>query len=778
MKFRRIKAIILCALVPTLTLTSCQDFFSEVGNTISETFNDFIEWGTGAYTYVASGTMWSDIVEFTTSTYENAKDWAVSFGKKVGDVYTATKDGIVGFFAIVGEHKLEIDRREHYISGLEDYIGDPQTISIGLLNRYLSLKYTTFYGTVTYNDVEYDGLCYTDTESIYTATVEGETKIFQGAGFISLDEENILPEEARNEVTYIQPICDDEVDEGVNYYIEYETEPFTTHLISNNKYIQYGVDSTETLRYHSEDYTGNYETELGGLYSFDQDKFIYGNSNSYIVTKDVADEVNNANITYSLWDSIKNGFGVTLKSISNFFKDAKSYILSFLETISGSNVWSMNISQIRNRINNTSESDVISTNDNVTSINAASSSTSQTYDTITKWMMGIATLLLFATNILVQFAAPFFPIAGNALKLVVGSVFSVFMYLFFGYILSNVSLSSINWYKVLIVAIAGGISAFTGIVADSFIGGVTDSVFSLMDGNSIYQGALDFVNGFVAALCISSIVKGIASVITKMVGKVAYKVKVRNISKKLQNLYGDLNMSDEVAIDTAAAKVAQNSINDSVASSFGKNSDEYQKMLTRCLPSDNNSNVGIFNSDGVRVSKNTVLSDLSKEYTIKLLSSSSDELAERWAKVLGSTDKVIKIINGQIDFEPISYAKVTLSSDDLTPDRSTNFRIFEDALAKQWNADPSSIPEEYYNYFKSIGVDPDFDDIKPQDIQNLKQHFGLTIHECADRVTMLLVDGLIHAKISHFGGISVTKYLISKSEDLFMKVLKGMNYAV
>lgn len=806
MKKRHLLKTIFALLIGSLTLSGCEeigkaidDFFADVGDAasdtaqkiddsipddvkdgvkdvgdkIGDTVGDVVDavysWGKDTFEYIGSGEFGKDFVTFNTNAYNKAKDFVIKNGKKAGDFFTGVKDNMLAFFLADGVTSLDLTRKNPRIYGWEEYAEDPETVSIGMVVRYLGQKYNVFYGTIDTEDYgSLYGLAYTDYSNPYVNSETGVQTF--NTGFIALNSECTIPEEIRDDGLIIHNI--DEEKDGIQYIYSLEIEPYKTHLYSGNKYIVFGIDETQTLFYET---PNEIDYDLGGLYSFKDECFVYGNENDYIVLDSIYDaDPTSKTVMKKIVDNMSKGFAIDIDAIFPFIENAFDKVQNVIANLEDQTILGYNANQMVNAFLNHDwyDTDIADVSNGTYELTTTDPSESPT--ATIKWMIGISTLIIFIANLVIQ-------VVGNAIKVVhpalsalikgaSGAITAAAMDLFVETVINNKSFKDINWVKIVISAVAGAISSFTGIFGDAVVAGITNAVFSLMDGESFLRAALSFVSGFVISLALSAIISLLLKPIEVVVQKIAKSIKIRNIKKAVIAELGDA-VDDETASEIACARYAAKTMSDGTTDSLLDGVDEVKKKFYNSLPKDTNPNIGIVDETGSFISKNAYMQSASKVGKLALKDTASDEFKAIWKKYLGSLDKTLDIVNGEIQFNKVGMQPVSFSDNMLTSRRDANFKLFRKTVADQWNADISSMDPKIAKYFTDSGIDIENYIFDESDVLAAQKALKQTIHECADG-TMLLVPTELHAKISHAGGVSLVKYLISTS-TYYPKIIKG-----
>lgn len=781
----KIKSLFSCTclfLSMTTTLTSCNfdlqkagDWVKDAGENVASWAQDAGEaianWGQGTFEYFASGDFGNDFMSFSEASWKNVSEWSESVGKHVGDFYSSCKDGVTTFFLKQGVSSLNLTKKKAKYIDASDYVGDPETMAIGVLTNYLKQGYHVFYASAFDEEGnETIGIGYTDYQN--SICLEGLDLIC--SGFISLDEDNPIDfsDTLDDKTILIRNLETEEDDQESLYYFGYMMDSFESHFVGCKQYVQFGVTNNQVFYFKTDKPIND---QLGGLYSYDDEIFIRGTENDYVITKQFLVEQGDLDtIEKQTNETMQKGVACKNSSILNFISEAKDVVINALRNLEEQTILGYNVQELilYLRGEDVKTNDILETTNttlDIKSLNESSIPNASNSDmrTFVKWAVSVATVLLFINNLVIQVGgtaiSTIYPVLKPlvaAWKFVSGAMLAIaFDILFENVIKKDGDLSGINWLKLLIVGIAGGISSFTGIVGDAFIGGITSAIFSLMDGSSILQGILSFIQAVVISFVISFTIQALLKPITALSSKIYTRIKINKLAKSLKDNLGDTVDDDEFR-QMAATMVMKSNIDDAATNSLASKMDGLKKSYIKQLPADDNVNFSIKDSFGRTVKKADLLADDSIVAKIGIKSSAEDSVKNAWIKALGSADATLDVINGEIQMDKLSVASVKLIDGALSNSRNTNFRLFRQSLANQWIENPDSIPENIKKYLISKNVDLDYlDEHNILDIQNA---FNLTIHE-AKNGTMYLVDREIHSLLSHGGGIMFVKFLIANS---------------
>ena len=799
-KNKHITAFFCLCLSLTTSLTSCgsfvddaKDFVQDAGNNVASWAQDagenvvdwaqdagenvvdwaqdagsaITQWGSDTFNYFSNGQFGNDFMSFSSKSWKTISEWSAGVGKHIGDFYTSFHDGVVAFFLKQGVNSINLTKKQANLLNATDYAGDPETMALGVFTNYLKQSYHTFYASVADdNGDEIYGIGYTDYKESYSS----DQLDLICSGFIAVGEENGVSL-SDSEIRFIKNIETSEDDQNSAYYLGYTMDPFESHFIGHNKYVQFGVTDTQSFFYKTDQ---TIDDNLGGLYSYDEDRFIRGLDNDYIVTKQtLLSQENYEDVETQTNDTMQKGIACKKSSIFDFFTEAKQMVATVLTNLEEQTILGYNIQEVINYINgNKIDNEIFDSTDTSFDIKPFSETaipniSNSDVKTFVKWAVSIATVILFINHLIVQVGGDLLSKAYPALiplitawKFVSGALLGIAFEILFEHVIKNDGdLSNVNLVKLLIVGIAGGISSFTGIVGDAFIGGITSAIFSFMDGSSILKGVLSFIQAVVISLVISFTITVLVKPISAIASKIATKVKINKATKALKEAIGDSADEDEIK-KMAAVMVMRSNIADATTDSLAAQMDIVKKSYIKQLPADDNANFCIKDSLGRVIKKSDLYSNDYAVAKIGITDTADDSIKKAWVKSLGSLDATLDVVNGEIQMDKLSIASVKLIGGALSDNRNNNFRLFRQALANQWIENPDLIPDDIKSYFISKNVNLDY--LTEHNILDIQNVFKLTIHEAKDG-TMYLVTREIHQALSHSGGIMFVKYLIANS---------------
>ena len=431
---------------------------------------------------------------------------------------------------------------------------------IGLISEELSLWYDVFSGSVRTEsgEVVY-GLCFTDYTNAYS---NGET-IYYSTGFIAYPGDVNADLPSLDESTVITRTGVEE--EGFGYLYHFSREEFTSHAVAFNQYLVYGIEGDQ-LFYTKEDYDSSKIRELdrkgelkqyGSLYNYDEGR--------YIIDYDVGNFIGvsgvslSAAIDYSelqaeidriIAEQDENFRQIDVQTVASISTEALSaYLLSLQEeTFLGYRVDDLiEISESLDPL------EYLRITDEGIEVHVAQVPP-PTPTAFARWLTGV-------TSVIVVLAS--FSLFGVGAPLLAGAVIGGAVEAFMEVVVNN---QMLDWRKVAVAAVAGAISVNMGIFGDAIVGGITESVYTLMDGGSIGDAAQTFVIGVKYGIVLGAAFQLAGKVVKSLVNKFKKpNIIIDNISvQNAINIDGKIaNKIDDPVADTISkqAKIAANNTN-------------------------------------------------------------------------------------------------------------------------------------------------------------------------------------------------------------------------
>lgn len=812
----RFKKIILSAVALSLlstSLSSCGLNFDniinkadEVLNTIKErgagAWNDTLEWGTNTRNNVSTWgeTTWSQVVNWSSNTGEAAAErgetvinGTKNFFCNVGDYIIGVANGVATFGLKKGVNSLDLSK------GLEtgnkgdwnEYLNDYEAITYALISTQLQKVYDVFPAKLEILSTKQEvyGYAFTDykTEYVYHKG-ENDQENYYSAGFVSLTDEFAVPlSEINNGIEIYRT---ENSDSSTHYFYGYKCEPFKTHCVIKGQYLKYGVNVDNQIYYENSDYDGTSDKSLGGLYSFDDKTYIYGEDNGFVPKKgNVLDEA----FDFENWkNETKSTFlkGVSLKlaDLKNIITDALTKVKTIINNLNEQTILGYNINDIKKAINGTTENEIATVEDNKVALHSIENDVPSNLNSTAKWIVGICTAIAVIADLAVGFFVPKVTSANTAINTAVNAVSGAAIELSLQVLADNKDFKDVNWIKVGIGAVAGGLvglmhetnSKIKGIITTSLISSMTTMAYCFLDGGSFLDSALSFISSFAMAIVLASTMTALISGLGKLANKVAPKLtkKVSTFIEKHQIVIGGKSMQTNAnSVSEAAKRGASESVfNTSVDS---RKTVFNTKEAVKHLPGPKNKNFAITDENGKIISKAELLKNNGNGYLVF----KNEDAAEKYSKLFtdknGNLLSRIPIKNGYVQFQSFNTTVVNLGKgSSLISKRTENFKMFDDCLKNTLINNQESVSSDVLRYFKNLGVD--FDNLTYVDFKTMRSILNKTWHESENRGTGILIDTTLHTLISHMGGFSLAKALAAyhfPTQIIFMMnqaTLKGV----
>lgn len=429
---------------------------------------------------------------------------------------------------------------------------------IGLISEELSLWYDVFSGSVRTEsgEVVY-GLCFTDYTNAYS---DGET-IYYSTGFIAYPGDVNADLPSLDESTVITRTGVEE--EGFGYLYHFSREEFTSHAVAFNQYLVYGIEGDQ-LFYTKEDYDSSKIRELdrkgelkqyGSLYNYDEGR--------YIIDYDVGNFIGvsgvslSAAIDYSelqaeidriIAEQDENFRQIDVQTVASISTEALSaYLLSLQEeTFLGYRVDDLiEISESLDPL------EYLRITDEGIEVHVAQVPP-PTPTAFARWLTGV-------TSVIVVLAS--FSLFGVGAPLLAGAVIGGAVEAFMEVVVNN---QMLDWRKVAVAAVAGAISVNMGIFGDAIVGGITESVFTLMDGGSIEDAAQTFVIGVKYGIVLGAAFQLAGKVVKSLVNKF----------KKPNIIIDNISVQNAIDIDGKIANKIDDPLTDATAKQAGQATDD------------------------------------------------------------------------------------------------------------------------------------------------------------------------------------------------------------
>ena len=352
----------------------------------------------------------------------------------------------------------------------DDYIGDLETFTYGLLINQLDVIYSTFPAYVELSDTQVVyGIAYTNYKDCYLN--EDETISYVMCGFIPYCGELEIDDAEFNSGLYLYNL--DYQDEETIFVWGYKSDPFSLHCVVYGRYLVYGVNEQGIIFFTSEEYKKeNCDTSLGALYSYDQKRYLYdpdfGNYQP-ITGESLSDEMDFEEIERQINEQLElqnvNYTDTDIESSVTISQDAvKSYLLSMQEeTFLG-----YNVDLLIQLTEELEPQDVLRINSDGLKVLEIEEIPPTPPSLLTKWLVGISCGIVVAVSTVVSQVMPQFRLVAGALA---GAAIEMFMQV----VVNNTNLGNLDWKKIGVAAVTGAICGVIGPHIQA-IGGITSQI--------------------------------------------------------------------------------------------------------------------------------------------------------------------------------------------------------------------------------------------------------------------------------------------------------------
>lgn len=803
MKAKKILVAILAASMLSPTLTSCDvgELFQNIGDKIADVGGDVIDtikdWGSNAWdnTVEWGSNAWNTVSTWGQSTWSQVVDWGTNTGEAVAEWGQTVIDGTKNFFCSVGDFVVDIANsavtfglkkgvdKLDLTKGLEEegsgddwkeYLDDYEAITYALVSTQFKKVYDVFPAKleIPSSNQEVYGYAFTDYESAYTYHAgQDDEENYYATGFISLVDEFTIP---TADVKKGIEIYKTETDDSSNHYFySYDCEPFDTHCVVKGQYLKYGVNKEHQIYYENSTYDGNTDTSLGGLYSFDEKKYLYGEDNGFVPKKgNIVDEA----FDFDTWKdetktSFLSGFTIAFSDLKNIISDSISKVKQVISNINDQTILGYNINDVKKSINATSEDDVAVISDEKVALHSVDNEVPSTLSNTAKWIVGLCTGVVVIADIAVAMFFPKVTPLNMTLNSVMSAVSGAAIELTIETIMNDKGFKDVNWVKIGIAAVAGGLAGLIPgnsskvkcVVTTSLITATTNMAYNFLDGSSFFDSALSFVSSFAIAIVLSTTMTALFNGIGKLISKVAPKLtkKVSTFISNHQIILGGKSMeSSTISTINITSKQASDSVE---ATSVDDRKTVFNtKKAVKHLPGAKNKYFAIVDENGNVISKSQLLKNNGNGYLALKDVEGGNKYASLFVDKNGNPLTRIPIKNGYVQFQNLNATIVNIGSGrSLVASRRENFKMFDDCLKQMLINNPSSVPTDVLNYFSNLGID--YDNLTYTDFETMRTLLNKTWHEGENRATGILVDTTIHHAISHMGGYSLAKALAAMS---------------
>ena len=432
--------------------------------------------------------------------------------------------------------------KDYFLSLLETY--PMEYFAEELLINEISLSYDIFPAAISLSDDEvYEGYAFLDYSEVYSTTETGE--VYFLAGFIPYFDADLDLSTLPNDITEI--IADESV-EGYKYVYSYSCGNMDRHFVADDKYVKYGVDDSGKMYYEEEPYVkGQCDESRGALYSYDTEKYVYDpNVGEYttITAYSVSELLDYDEIEKEMNELLKNqDFKYVSTELKSEIYTSHDAMINYLQSLEEETFMGHSVKEIIEIAKTIDPMSCIEyTPDGYAFVNVADAPP-QEAGTFTRWMTGITCGIVVIASLASQaFGVP----AG-----VSGAIIGASTEIFFQVVVDNKAFAEVDYRKVAVSAVTGAISAYAPFVLDAFIGGAENAIFEYIDGGSIKDISLSFVDGALCGLAIGALVQTAAKKAPQILKKLASKLPdgVVDVARKIKSHVSDFvfNKIDNIA---------------------------------------------------------------------------------------------------------------------------------------------------------------------------------------------------------------------------------------
>lgn len=431
----------------------------------------------------------------------------------------------------------------------EDYIGDLETFTYGLLINELEYIYDVFPACVQLSDSYFVyGLAYTDYTECYTS--EDESVAYFMSGFLPFVGELDIPEEDFESGLYIYDL--EYENESTKFVWKYRSDAFLQHCVVYGTYLQYGVDENGYITYNAAPFEREKcDTSLGALYSYDDSRYLYdvdfGNYTpisgiSLAVDIDYAELEREINAIIE--EQNANFMTYDIETVAYTSQDA---VVSFLLSMQEETFLGYSVDLLVETAKELNPLECFRITPDGLSVIDIQEIPPEEPTALCKWLVGTACVIVAAVGMAATIIAPLLPppwphIAGALGGAASGAAVDVFMQV----VVDNKTLGDVNWTRVCVSAVSGAISGlinpymmkvggaggfFLDTGVDALIGGVESAAITWIEGGDSIEILHAFGAGFAIGAVVSAGLKGIVAGASTGIKKIAKTAK--EIAEKL-----------------------------------------------------------------------------------------------------------------------------------------------------------------------------------------------------------------------------------------------------
>ncbi len=550
-------------------------------------------------------------------------------------------------------------------------------------------------------------------------------------------------------------------DSSKHYIYSYDCNSFQTHCVVKGQYLKYGVNANHQIYYSNTDYNGSYDTSLGGLYSFDEKKYIYGEENGFTPQKGniISETLDTESYEKETKNAFLSGISIAFKDFKNIISGSVSIVKTLFDKLDAQTIFGYKIGDLKKAVSNTNEDDIATVTDKKVAIHSVDNEVPSTLNATAKWIVALCTCVVLISSIVLPLIFKATAIV-LPLKVILTSLRTASIKLTLRTIVKNKNFTDVNWIYIAFSSVVSGITAIINIKKETPIAKIITKKIrktSLKFMKEKVLSSFSLVSCLALAIHLSStictIYKGLLNCVSKVSPTISNKISTAIKNKTLtitNNLEDSTNESTETVVAEQTADSVEQASTDSDTVSFMT-----QKSI-QSLPSEENSYFAITNENGDSISKAELLKNDGNGYLTLKNFSSGNKYASSFINQKGETLNRISIKNGSVQFQEINSISVSTSSwKSLIGSRTDNIKILDDSLKNMIINDSSKVSSDVRDYFTNKGVA--FENLSYSDFDDMRRDLNKTWHECEDRTTGLLIDNTIHNAISHIDGYSLIK---------------------
>lgn len=643
----------------------------------------------------------------------------------------------------------------------EDYIGNLDAFVYGLMLHQYQMYYSTFDARITLSDgTDIFGIGYTD----YAEYFESENIGYFPAGFIALIGEPEIPAQELENALEIQNL--DYPTEDTKFLYAYESEPYLQHCVIWGEYLQYGVDTSGRIYYTAQNYEkGIYDKALGSLYSYDDEKYLYdtdvGNYVDFIgesLSEEIDYDALEAEVNHIMEEQDFNFSRTEIKTTVHL---AQETMISYLLSLQEETFLGVEVSELVRLARELDPMECIQITPDGMIYVKFGEEIPDGPDAKTKWLVGGACVIVVALSIILQVAQPeFAPLTGAASS----AAIEIFMQVFF----ENQNLKDINWKKVVVAAVIGGISGaaefglnaafeeecLLKIACEISVGtlssGAKEWIDTYIDGGSQTERLNALKLGIVSGALGSAISVGISKGI---ISKVA-NTHPTNTWKKIPDTIKLDKLKLELGKKELSEKVEEKLVEEIVDKGLIEKIIKQETLKMVLIEIQHEINPARL----LKAQIKEFLDYIQNQTTLELLQNDGEfsvSLAENenpLLKEIGNQKHIteIKFNAGIPDLS--AFAEYSfIPEQDVLSNRMHNIQNYCYQLSAEWTKNPDQIPEMLKPLLKSS--------LNAEIIQEYLFYSNLTFFENMDGI-VYLIDKNICENIGYYGNMALTKSLV------------------